>query len=248
MNARILAFALMALATSACAAQRERLADVGRPPAMHPMEDPRAIYGRQPVVMPMPASFEEEVHPANALWKSGSRTFFGDPRASKIGDIITVEIDIADEASLTSTTSRSRSSSEDANLTDFLGLQNALGRALPGGYDPGSLADFGASSASSGTGDIDRSESVKLTVAAIVTDILPNGNFVIAGRQEVRVNNEVRELLVSGVARPEDISAQNTIQHTDIAEARISYGGRGVVSDVQKPRWGQEVYEILFPF
>ena len=110
------------------------------------------------------------------------------------------------------------------------------------------LASTNSVSSNCGSGDIDRSEAVELTVAAVVTQILPNGNLVIAGRQEVRINYEVRELLVSGIARPEDITSDNTIKHTQIAEARISYGGRGHLSEVQKPRYGQELYEVLFPF
>jgi flagellar L-ring protein precursor FlgH len=82
----------------------------------------------------------------------------------------------------------------------------------------------------------------------VVTDRLPNGNFVIAGRQEVRVNSELRELRIAGVIRPEDISSRNTIDYFKVAEARIAYGGRGTISRVQKPRYGQRLYEFVVPF
>lgn len=251
MNRRRLLLLALALALSACASQREALSRIGQPPPLSPVEDPRALYGRQPVLMPMPAadpSPEADPRQTGSLWQAGANSFFRDPRARRVGDILTVEIQISDQAKVSNSTSRSRATAEDADLTALLGLEQAVGRLLPGEYDPAAAASLGSTSSLNGKGAVDRSESVRLTVAAVVTEVLPNGNLVIAGRQEVRVNSELRELLVTGVARPEDVAADNTIQHTQIAEARISYGGRGVLSDVQKPRWGQEAYEILFPF
>ncbi len=234
-------------ALPACASQRDRLSDVGKPPVMAPIEDPSVIYGRQPVMMPMPAA-QARAASGNSLWQAGARSFFDDPRATEIGDILTVLIDIEDTASVTNTSNRSRTSSEEAGVDAFLGLESGLGQFLPGGFNPSTALDFDSSSSSNGSGTIDRSEQVSLTVAALVTQVLPNGNLVIAGRQEVRINHEVRELTVTGVVRPEDVTADNAVRHTQIAEARISYGGRGVISDVQAPRYGQEAVEILYPF
>ena len=146
------------------------------------------------------------------------------------------------------TTSRSRTGAEDSGITNLLGLETALGKVFSEDIDPAALAKVGSTSSSTGTGSVDRAEDIDLTVAAVVTQILPNGNFVIRGSQEMRVNYEVRELAITGIVRPEDIANDNTINHTQIAEARISYGGRGHITDVQQPRYGQQVIDILMPF
>jgi flagellar L-ring protein FlgH len=138
--------------------------------------------------------------------------------------------------------------SEQAAVPAFMGLESQLNKVLPNAVNPGNLINGNSQSRSSGEGQVQRSENIELTVAAIVTGVLPNGNLVIRGRQEVRVNFEVRELIIAGVVRPEDITRENTVAHTQIAEARISYGGRGQLTDVQQARYGQQVYDALFPF
>jgi flagellar L-ring protein precursor FlgH len=186
---------------------------------------------------------------SNSLWRQGARAFFKDQRANRVGDILTVVINIDDQASFNNETERRRENTEDSDVTNLLGLETQLEkRLLPESFNPASALSLGSTSRSKGTGTVDRKEELSLTVAAIVTQVLPNGNLVIQGRQEVRVNFEVRELLIAGVVRPEDITATNQIQHTQIAEARISYGGRGQLTDVQQPRYGQQVLDILFPF
>jgi flagellar L-ring protein precursor FlgH len=127
-------------------------------------------------------------------------------------------------------------------------LESRLKGFLPDAVDPSSLVNAGSDSSSSGSGSVDRSETINLTIAAVVTQVMPNGNLVIQGQQEVRVNSEVRELTVSGIVRPEDISNLNTIKHTQISEARISYGGRGQLTDVQQPRWGQQFFDLIWPW
>jgi flagellar L-ring protein precursor FlgH len=235
---------LLAMGLSACAVT-DKIHDIGKPPAFSPIALPDGSEGptaRRPDLL------YTQPRQANALWRPGSRSFFRDPRAAKIGDILTVNIAIGDDATIANTTTRSRSASEGADLTKFFGLESQLGKVLPDAVDPSKLVDLGSDSASNGTGTVNRSETINLTVAAVVTDVLPNGNLVIQGQQEVRVNYEVRELTVSGVVRPEDISNANTIDHTQIAEARISYGGRGQLTDVQQPRYGQQLFDLLFPF
>jgi flagellar L-ring protein precursor FlgH len=230
---------------TACAGTVDKIEHIGQPPALSPIQ--ALPNPSQPVQLPQPTA-EYQPPQANSLWQAGSRSFFRDPRASKIGDLLTVQIAIGDQAKIANTTSRSTTASENANATNFLGLESRLKGVLPDAVDPSNLLKLGSDSANTGTGSVDRSETINLTVAAIVTQVLANGNLVIQGQQEVRVNNEVRELSVSGVVRPEDISNANTISHTQIAQARISYGGRGQITDVQQARYGQQFFDIIWPF
>ena len=232
---------------SACGNTAQRLADVGRAPELTRIQDPTATPSYQPVVMPMPAPRAPE-HFANSLWRPGSRAFLKDQRAAGVGDIITVLIRIDDKASLENKTSRSRSGQESAGVPGFFGLESKLGKILPEAVSPSKLVDLNSGSTNEGAGAVNREEAINLKIAAVVTQVLPNGNMVLQGRQEVRVNFEVRELLIAGVIRPEDITSENTINYEKIAEARIAYGGRGQISDMQQPRYGQQVFDILFPW
>lgn len=243
---RLLTVSLVGLLASGCA-NFDRLKEVGRAPDLSPIENPVEQADYQPVSLPMPRS-EPVTRNPNSLWQTGARHFFKDQRASVVGDILTVNIEITDNAAVNNSTSRSRSASEDAGITNLFGVENTIGDFLADPIDPTSLTDIDSSSNTTGTGQIARAETINLVVAALITQRLPNGNLVIQGRQEVRVNNEVRDLYISGVVRPEDITNTNTISHTQIAEARIAYGGRGDISDVQRPRYGQQIYELVFPF
>jgi len=246
MIARIAALTLAAGTLAACGSV-DRLTNIGKAPELAKIEDPRKEDGYRTVSLPMPRP-EPVIHQANSLWRPGARAFFKDQRAAQIGDIVTVVVAIEDQAQLNNATSRNRTASEDADATQLFGLQSNLSNFLPDAVDPTSLVSVGNTSAHNGNGTVNRQETVNLQVAALVVDILPNGNLVIAGRQEVRVNFEVRDLRVSGVVRPQDITATNTIQHSQIAEARISYGGRGQLTDVQQPRYGQQLIDVLMPF
>ena len=238
---RFVSLALLAATLAGCNAA-DRISNIGKAPDLAPI-------GTTPptVVMPMPQP-EQVVYQPNSLWRSGSRAFFRDQRAARVGDILTVLIDITDSAKVDNTTKRSRSNAENAGMNNLFGYESYLDKVFPGAVDNTSLADLESTSSSAGAGSVDRKEQVELTIAAVVTDVLPNGNMVIAGRQQVRVNYEVRDLLVTGIVRPEDISSINTIQHSQIAEARISYGGEGQISDVQQPRYGQQLFDIVMPF
>ena len=186
--------------------------------------------------------------PSASLFRTGAGAFFKDQRAGRVGDILTIRINISDRANLGNTTVRSRTGAEKAGVAGLLGLQTPLANALPGAVDPAKLVDANSTSTSSGVGNTSRSETIDMTIAGIVTGVLPNGNLLIRGRQEVRVNFELRELTLSGLIRPEDIARDNSILHTQIAEARISYGGRGQLTQAQQARWGQQIYDALFPF
>jgi flagellar L-ring protein precursor FlgH len=242
-----LAAALAMLALAGCSSTIDRLAAVGETPELSPIENPTMRPDYQPVTLPMPVEDTYTFAP-NSLWRTGARAFFKDQRAQRIGDILTVLIEIDDKASVGNSTTRTRDNAEDASLGAFFGYEQALDRVLPEAINPTNLVDIDSDSKTKGSGEIARDEQINLRIAAVVTQVLPNGNLVIQGSQEVRVNYDVRELFVEGVIRREDISAENTVRHDQIAEARIVYGGRGTLSDVQRPRYGQEIFDILYPF
>jgi flagellar L-ring protein precursor FlgH len=183
-----------------------------------------------------------------SLWSGGQRSLLGDRRAANRGDILTVVIEIDEEAEIQNASERQRSGSETLNLPDFFGIPERINQNITDGASLDSAVDIGSSSQSSGDGSVRRSEELTLRVAATVVDVLPNGVLAIEGAQEVRVNFELRELLVSGYVRPEDISRRNQITYDKIANARISYGGRGQISDMQQPRYGQQVLDAILPF
>ncbi|MGO1117856.1 flagellar basal body L-ring protein FlgH [Rhodovibrionaceae bacterium A322] len=244
---RTAALLLVASSLSGCLFT-DRLSQVGKAPVLSQIENPANMHGNQPLVMPMPKPTEEVyVQEANSLWRRGSRSFFKDQRARNVGDLITVDISIDDSANISNETERTRDNAENAGLTNFLGWETTMGNMFTG-VDPTALVNANSDSKSNGKGTVSRNETINMTVAAMVTQVLPNGNMVIAGRQETRVNFEVRELQVAGIIRAEDITNTNTINFDQIAEARISYGGRGQLSDVQQPRYGQQVYDIIWPF
>lgn len=209
-----------------------------------PKMDPITRPGPQTAVaLPMPVPTGER-RGAGALWQPGSHAFFRDPRASKVGDIITVQISIADAAKMSNDTKRTRANTDTAGMTNMFGLE----KLLPTTMTAGSLLDTNSNTSNEGTGTINRSESINLTLAALVTQILPNGNLVIGGHQQIKVNGEMRDLQISGIVRTEDVTSSNTVNLTQIAEARISYGGKGTMSDVQTPRWGSQVIDAVLPW
>ena len=224
-----------------------RLSEVGDGPQLSKIQNPVAAKDYTPVSLPMPTPRVPENNP-NSLWRAGARGFFKDHRAKVIGDILTVKLNLDDKAILENKTERTRDDNEKTGVNSFLGLEAEASRYLPDAVDPSSLMDFSNAHETKGDGSIDRKEEINLTFAAVVTQILPNGALVVYGRQEVRVNSEMRELLVTGVVRPEDIESDNTISHEKIAEMRVAYGGRGTISDLQQPRWGTQIWDIIFPF
>lgn len=185
---------------------------------------------------------------ANSLWRAGSRTFFNDQRARRVGDILTVMVDIDDSAQTANATQGSRSNSYNAKTPSIFGLESSLGKILPGAYDPANALDSSGNASLAGSGTIKRSEKISLTIAAVVTGVLPNGNMIIQGSQEVRTNREVRVLSVSGIARPEDVTSVNTLKHTQLAEARINYGGRGDMTNMNTPPAAQNIINRFSPF
>jgi flagellar L-ring protein precursor FlgH len=241
----LLALGLIGLTslTGGCAAI-DRLANVGEKPKLSAIDNPTAQPGYKPVQMPMPAPQPATYNP-NSLWRTGSRSFFKDQRAHQIGDILTVAVNITDKAAIANQTKRARTNSEDSKVDSFWARKTL---PITNTTLPATLLATDSSSSVDGSGSVNRSEALVTNVAAVVTQVLPNGNLVVEGKQEVRVNNEIRELIVAGIVRPEDIASDNTIDSTKIAEARIAYGGRGQISDVQQPRYGQQIMDVLLPF
>lgn len=228
----------------------ERLQDIGETPKLSKIENPVMQPGYRPISMPMPAPEPASFNP-NSLWRNGARAFFKDQRAARVGDIVTVMVEITDKAELENATNRKRDNAENAGIPKLGGLETKVAKFLEKrglGVDLSNFVSASSDSKSDGSGTIEREEEITAKVAAVVTQILPNGNMVIEGRQEVRVNFEMRIMVVAGVIRPEDITADNRIPFSKIAEARVSYGGKGQITDVQQPRYGQQFLDIVLPF
>lgn len=226
---------LLLLSLCACATPPE---DIGRAPdlspvgrGLHPQAEEIGLKGQQ----------TSGTHGANSLWSDRQAAFYSDARAMHVGDVLTVNIAINDSATLGNTSDRSREAKANNAYDILFGTQ----KANPKGYFN---SDVAANTSTKGQGSIDRSEKIQLAIAAIVTDVLPNGNLLISGSQEVRVNYELRDLNISGLVRPRDISKDNMIAYDKIAEARISYGGRGRMSEFQQPAVIQQMYDAVAPF
>jgi flagellar L-ring protein FlgH len=238
-------FGLLAalIGLSACG----RLDEVGRAPEFNPLEGSyqhTAMYST-----PLP----EDIAPATAadassLWEAGQDSLFSDRRASRTGDILTVVIEIDDSAEFSNSSAQSRDGSQNSSITGLFGIPQRLDTILPEGATAAEAVDTSGASTFNGQGNTARNEKLTLRVAATVVDELPNGVLRIEGMQEVRLNFEMRELLISGYVRPIDISRQNEITYDRIAGAQISYGGRGQITDVQQPRYGQQIVDALIPF
>lgn len=216
--------------------------DISREPPMTPvgagLKPPKLAVPSVPTPPPM-------YKRGNSLWQDTSVDLFRDPRAMKLGDVVTVKISIKDKASLDNTSERSRDNKTNFNLDAKWDTNLPLLHGKRAGAIDSSIE---SKTQNKGEGAITRSESIELLVAAVVTGVLPNGNLVISGTQEVRVNYEVRVLTVEGLVRPRDISTDNMVSYEKIAEARISYGGRGRITDVQQPPWGYQLIDLLSPF
>ncbi len=225
----------------------DRIFNIGDAPELTSIEDPTHKPGYVPVRMPMPQPSLAE-RQANSLWQTGGRAFFRDQRASRVGDILTVVITINDQAQIQNETKRSRANSDTAAINNLFGFESHLHNWLPTAVNPASLIDTASDLSNDGKGSIARQEQIDLTLAAEIIQVLPNGNLVIQGKQQVSVNFDLRELTIGGVIRPQDIDATNSIAYNQIAEARIEYGGKGSITDVQQPRYGDQLIDILMPF
>lgn len=218
--------------------QLQTIKEIGNAPSMSPIGSGLA-YGQTQQMSLYP---KQPHHMASgfSLWSDSQAALFKDARALNVGDILTVNIQINDKASFDNETERNRKNSKDTNW-------NASAKIFGWKPETDSTIGFDSDSESKGKGTISRSEKLTLLVAAVVTGILENGNLVISGSQEVRVNHEIRILNVAGIVRPQDVSSDNTISYDKIAEARISYGGRGRLTEVQQPPVGQQISDLFSP-
>lgn len=236
------------VAVSGCAGQLDHF---GRPPSMTAPGAPEpsiAAPAPQRVALVPPPPPPPQTATTGSLWQSGPSSLFGDRRARRRGDIVTVVVQIDDEGEITNTTNRNRSGSEESSVSAFLGLPSVFDSILPAGASLSPGISTEGESSSSGSGSVNREEEITFRIAATVQQVLPNGHLVIRGSQEVRINFELRDLQVTGIVRPEDISRQNVITSDKIADARIVYGGRGQITDVQQPRIGQQAVDLVIPF
>jgi flagellar L-ring protein FlgH len=220
---------------------------IGKPPSFSPVADSPEQVAMLFPGLPLSTQPQRNVD-QSSLWSGGRNSLLGDRRAVKKGDILTVVIEIDEKAEISNSTLRARSGSESLGISQFFGLPQRLDENLPVGASLSEAVDLNSKSASSGAGSVKRKEKLTLRVAATVIDVLPNGVLAISGSQELRVNFEMRELLVSGFVRPEDIARQNEITYDKIASAKVSYGGRGQITDVQQPRYGQQILDAILPF
>jgi len=241
---RILFSATLLMSLGACSTI-DRLAGIGEAPTLTAIADPTTEPGYNPVTMPMPEAAAVAYQP-NSLFRPTAKGFFKDQRAHKVGDILTVTVTIADQAKIANQTARDRTSSSATGVGGVLG--SLFNEVAPTDVSADAAVTTDSSIGDSGSGSVNRSETLNTQIAAVVTQVLPNGNLVIEGRQEVRVNFEVRDLVIAGIVRPEDIGNDNTIDSSKIAEARIAYGGRGQITDVQQPRYGSQILDAILPF
>ncbi len=229
--------------TAACSS----IGEIGKPPSFTPAMETQEHAAMFNPGLPLRVEDSRLLDNAS-LWSGTRQSLLGDRRAIQRGDILTVVIDVDEKAEISNATGRSRSGSENLGIPNLAGFPQRLDNRLPDGASSADLVGINSTSSSSGDGSVKRKEKLTLRVAATVVDVLPNGVLSIAGTQELRVNFELRELLVSGYVRPADISRQNEITYDKIASARVSYGGRGQITDVQQPRYGQQILDAVLPF
>ncbi len=244
---KALSLSLLCLLLSGCYALN-RLENVGDRPSITPIKDPTKLPNYHPVTMPMPEPKEHE-HRVNSLWQDGARGFFKDQRAKRVGDILTVNVNITnDQAEFSSDTDRDRETTEKFSVNSFMGYEKDFAQVLPEAVIPKDLVGLSNKPTYKGGGKTKRSEKMSFKLAVTIVQILPNGNYVISGRQEMRVNFENREISLTGIVRASDITSANTVSYEKIAEARISYGGRGNIMDYQQPPIGSQIMTHISPY
>jgi flagellar L-ring protein precursor FlgH len=235
---------------TSCSDTIDKIKRVGKSPAFADLELPSSEEDEDELERYQEREVEQRAHQrkTNSLWQPGATKFFHDSRAWRIGDIIKVVVVINDQASLNNSTQQNRTGSDNMGIPSLFGKSKAITSTLGPTAVASSLLSTNSARANKGSGTITRQEAINTQIAAVVSKVLPNGNLIIQGHQEIKVNHELREIKIAGIIRPKDIASDNSIQTNQIAEARISYGGRGVVSDVQQPKVGSQIIDIISPF
>jgi len=243
------ALLVMSTLLSGCESMFDKLDHINKPPPMAEVVNPQQKPEYKAMSWPMPETPPPEKQYANSLWQHGARAFFRDQRAARVGDILKVNVKINDKLQFNNQTEGKRTTIDTAAAPALLGAANKIIHFLPAvSPDPSSLLNVSGNLDTKGTGTVSRQDVLTTQIAALVTQMLPNGNMVIDGKQEITMNKDVREVAVRGVIRPQDINSDNTIDSTQIAEARITYTGRGQLNDMQEPRWGGQVVDAISPF
>lgn len=229
-----------------CATLEEQAKIITETAPMRPIEDPTQFPNYQPIT---PIALTPTDHPPQgaSLWRPGAKSFFRDNRASRVGDIIKVAVGIDDSAEFSNSTNSTARHNQKSGVTKLFGLEQELSNLVPGLSPPDLLNLDSTNNFIAPKSTIKRTETLTFIIPAIVQQVLPNGSLVVRGRQEIRLNNEVRQLQVMGIARPVDIDNNNTIKSERLTECRIVYGGEGDISDEQHLRYGQKALDIL-PF
>lgn len=198
------------------------------------------------------ASIDEQIqktpmdYSSGSIWQAASRSVTEDFKAFRRGDIITIVISETASASKKASTDTGRSSTINAGMPNFLGLEKA--GILKNNMDLSKLINANVDSKFSGSGSTSRQENLTATISAKVIDVLANGNLLIEGRRNIKVNNEDQEIVLTGTVRTRDISTDNTVNSIYVADAKISYAGRGIISDRQSPGWLMNIVDKIWPF
>lgn len=244
-SASIRALSLSLIFTLGCAGGQSQIETA--PQGIAAARSDQSPYGDY--VESLLAAPEPKLDSPGSLWNERSyEQFLGyDRRAAGVGDLVTVLIIEDTQARRQATTNLSRDSDQSANVSAMMGLDDKLSAIAPN-INPEAGIGAGASSAYSGEGTTERRGSLKATVTARVVGELKDGNLIIVGRQEVKVNQEVQILTIRGIVRPQDITIDNTIPSTHVADAMIEYAGAGVIAEKQTPPWGSRVVDRVLPF
>jgi len=203
------------------------------------------------IVIPEPLeeiqNVQQPTHTPGSLWSSSSGSLVSDHKAMDVGDIVTITIAESASASREATTSSNRDTTITAGIPNFFGVENAP-FIDDYGINLNELINANFADQFEGSGKTVRSGDLTASLSTQVINVYPNGNFKIRGGKEVMVNNEVQIIYLTGIVRPVDITAANTVDSNKILNARISYTGRGPVADKQEPGWLTRTIDNVWPF